>query len=173
MTHSLSRLCPAHIRQDSPYRYRTLKNCAFSSSLVASYALSVRRASVLPMGFLRIPPRDEHPCLRLTIPPVGFVRDFHPQVSAPCRAHAKKRVRQRTHPRQSIGHNSPIYNESGLREGIERSGGEFRSGARAGGALSRGGAERSGVEGRSMLRGAVSRGGALSREGMRCSRGAS
>jgi len=25
--------------------------------------------------------------VRLTIPPAGFVRDFHPQVGAPCRAH--------------------------------------------------------------------------------------
>jgi hypothetical protein len=25
--------------------------------------------------------------VQLTIPPAGFVRDFHPQVIAPCRAH--------------------------------------------------------------------------------------
>jgi hypothetical protein len=28
--------------------------------------------------------------VRLTIPPTGFVRDFHPQVDAPCRAHQIK-----------------------------------------------------------------------------------
>jgi hypothetical protein len=28
--------------------------------------------------------------VRLTIPPVGFVGDFHSQVSAPCRAHNEK-----------------------------------------------------------------------------------
>jgi hypothetical protein len=28
--------------------------------------------------------------VRLTIPPAGFVRDFHPQMSAPCRAHKEK-----------------------------------------------------------------------------------
>ena len=28
--------------------------------------------------------------VRLTIPPVGFVGDFHSQVSAPCRAHQRK-----------------------------------------------------------------------------------
>jgi hypothetical protein len=34
-----------------PYRYRTLKICAFSSSLHASYAVSIRRASAC----LRLP----------------------------------------------------------------------------------------------------------------------
>ena len=29
-------------------------------------------------GFLQIPPHDGHPCLRLTLPAVGRVRDFHP-----------------------------------------------------------------------------------------------
>jgi hypothetical protein len=28
--------------------------------------------------------------VQLTIPPAGFVRDFHPQVIAPCRAHNEK-----------------------------------------------------------------------------------
>jgi hypothetical protein len=28
--------------------------------------------------------------VRLTIPPAGFVEDFHLQVSAPCRAHKRK-----------------------------------------------------------------------------------
>ena len=28
-------------------------------------------------GFLQIPPRDGHPCLRLTLPTVKRVRDFH------------------------------------------------------------------------------------------------
>ena len=29
--------------------------------------------------------------VRLTIPPVGFVGDFHSQVRAPCRAHLTKK----------------------------------------------------------------------------------
>ena len=29
-------------------------------------------------GFLQIPPRDGHPCLWLTLPAAGCVRDFHP-----------------------------------------------------------------------------------------------
>jgi hypothetical protein len=41
-------------------------------------------------GSLRIPPHGGHPCLRLTVPPVGSVRDFHPLVRAPCRAHQNK-----------------------------------------------------------------------------------
>ena len=50
------------------------------------YMISVRRARVLPCfsflppqsSFLQIPPRDGHPCLRLTLPTAGRVRDFHP-----------------------------------------------------------------------------------------------
>lgn len=38
-------------------------------------------------GFLRIRSRPQHPCLWLTLPLVGRVEDFHPQVGAPCRAH--------------------------------------------------------------------------------------
>ena len=33
--------------------------------------------------------------VRLTIPPVGFVENFHLQVGAPCRAHQKKGSRER------------------------------------------------------------------------------
>src|ERR1051325_2709343 len=41
-------------------------------------------------GFLRIPPMDTL-AVRLTVPPVGSVGDFHSLVSAPCRAHQEKR----------------------------------------------------------------------------------
>ncbi len=47
--------------------------------------IPVRRARVLPCGvffpqsgFLQIPRRRGHPCLRLTLPAAGRVRDFHP-----------------------------------------------------------------------------------------------
>jgi hypothetical protein len=33
--------------------------------------------------------------VRLTIPPVGFVGDFHSQVRAPCRAHTQESPRER------------------------------------------------------------------------------
>lgn len=87
IAHSPSRLCPPHIRQNFPCRYRTLKIFAFSSSLDASYAISVRRASVLPAASSGFHLAVDTLAVRLTIPPAGFVRDFHPLVSAPCRAH--------------------------------------------------------------------------------------
>ncbi len=87
ITHPPSRLCPPHIRQDFPCRYRTLKIFAFSSSLAASYAISVRRASVLPAASSGFHLAMDTLAVRLTIPPAGVVRDFHPQVNAPCRAH--------------------------------------------------------------------------------------
>jgi hypothetical protein len=36
--------------------------------------------------------------VRLTIPPVGLVEDFHLQVSAPCRAHKAKDMDARGRP---------------------------------------------------------------------------
>ena len=56
IAHSPSRLCPPHIRHDFPCRYWTLKILAFSSSPDASYAVSVRRASVLPAASSVTPP---------------------------------------------------------------------------------------------------------------------
>lgn len=87
IAHSPSRLCPPHIRHDFPCRYWTLKILAFSSSPDASYAVSVRRASVLPAASSGFHLAMDTLAVQLTIPPAGFVRDFHPQVSAPCRAH--------------------------------------------------------------------------------------
>src|SRR6266704_2307612 len=87
---SPSRLCPPHIRTSFPYRYRTLKIFASSSSLHASYAISVRRASVLPAASFRFHLAMDTLAVRLTIPPVGFVGDFHSLVRAPCRAHKIK-----------------------------------------------------------------------------------
>src|SRR6266705_2172800 len=85
--HPPSRLCPPHLRPSFPYRYRTLKIFASSSSLHASYAISVRRTSALPAASFRFHLTMDTLAVRLTIPPVGFVGDFHSQVSAPCRAH--------------------------------------------------------------------------------------
>src|SRR6266851_5262331 len=73
-----------------PYRYRTLSLLALSSSLHASYAISVRRASALPAASFRFHLAMDTLAVRLTIPPVGFVGDFHSQLSAPCRAHQKE-----------------------------------------------------------------------------------
>src|ERR1700720_2263978 len=84
-------LMPAAYTCSLPYRYRTLKICAFSSSLHASYAVSVRQASVLPAASFRFHLAMDTLAVRLTIPPVGLVGDFHSQVSAPCRAHVRRK----------------------------------------------------------------------------------
>ena len=87
IAHPPSRLCPPHIRQDFPCRYRTLSLLALSSSLAASYAISVRQASVLPAASSGFHLAMDTLAVRLTIPPAGLVEDFHLQVNAPCRAH--------------------------------------------------------------------------------------
>jgi hypothetical protein len=59
--------------------------------LHASYAISVRRASALPAASFRFHLAMDTLAVRLTVPPVGSVGDFHSLVSAPCRAHKMKR----------------------------------------------------------------------------------
>src|SRR5438270_11720488 len=88
--HPPSRLCPPHIRTSFPYRYRTLKIFASSSSLHASYAISVRQTSALPAASFRFHLAMDTLAVRLMVPPVGSTGDFHSLVSAPCRAHDKK-----------------------------------------------------------------------------------
>jgi len=100
--HPPSRLCPPHLRTSFPYRYRTLKINASSSSLHASYAISVRQTSVLPAASFRFHLAMDTLAVQLTIPPVGFVGDFHSQVSAPCRAHIEKGTAYRAPNRCSI-----------------------------------------------------------------------
>src|SRR5262249_29592773 len=90
-----SLLSPPHLQSNFPYKYWTLKICAFSSSLTASYVISVRRASALPAASFRFLLAMDTLAVRLTIPLVGFVGDFHSLVRAPCRAHTKI-ARQRT-----------------------------------------------------------------------------
>jgi hypothetical protein len=67
-----------------------LKIFAFLSSLAASYAISVRQASVLPAASSGFHLAMDTLAVRLTIPPAGFVEDFHLQMNAPCRAHNTK-----------------------------------------------------------------------------------
>src|SRR6059036_3799837 len=90
--HPPLRLCPPHIRTSFPYRYWTLKICASSSSLHASYAISVRRASVLPAASFRFQLALDTLAVRLTVPPVGSVGDFHSQVSAALPGARRKRA---------------------------------------------------------------------------------
>lgn len=89
--HSPSHLYPPHIRPCFPYRYGALKIMAFSPSTTASYAIPVRRASALPAASFRFHLAMDTLAVRLTVPPIRPVRDLHPQVNAPCRAHHKKR----------------------------------------------------------------------------------
>src|SRR6266404_3066613 len=88
--HPPSRLCPPHIRTSFPYRYRTLKILASSSSLHASYAISVRQTSALPAASFRFHLAMDTLAVQLMVPPVGSIGDFHSLVSAPCRAHKEK-----------------------------------------------------------------------------------
>ena len=70
--HPPSRLCPLHLQPPLPCRYWTLKIYAISSRcdrLLCSFCSSGQRFAC---GFLRIPPRDGHPC--------------RPANSSPCRA---------------------------------------------------------------------------------------
>src|SRR6266516_7902367 len=87
---SPSRLCPPHLRTSFPYRYRTLSLLALSSSLHASYAISVRRASALPAASFRFHLAMDTLAVRLLVPPIGSIGDSHSLVSAPCRAHQKE-----------------------------------------------------------------------------------
>jgi hypothetical protein len=53
-------------------------------------AISVRRATALPAASFRFHLAMDTLAVRLTIPPVGFVGDFHSQVSAPSGRTKKK-----------------------------------------------------------------------------------
>src|SRR4030042_5737776 len=79
-----SRLCPPHLLPCFPYRYRTLSLYALSSSMAASYAVSVRQANALPAASFRFHLAADTLAVRLTLPPAGPVGDFHPQVVVPC-----------------------------------------------------------------------------------------
>ena len=96
ISHPPSRLSPPHILRDFPCRYWALKILASSPSLAASYASSVRQASALPAASAGFHLALDTLAVRLTIPPAGFVEDFHLQVKAPCRAHKSKSLRIHT-----------------------------------------------------------------------------
>ena len=59
--------------------------------MTASYAIPVRRASVLPAASFRFGLTTDTLAVQLTVPAVGPVEDFHLQVGVPCRAHKAKR----------------------------------------------------------------------------------
>ena len=58
----------------------------------------VHQGSVFACGFLQPTPRDARLAVQLVVPSVRPTGDFNPQVSAPCRAHTKKRARPKSRP---------------------------------------------------------------------------
>ncbi len=62
------------------------------------YPLPVRQASVLPSASFRFHLAMDTLAVQLTLPLAGCVEDFHLPVSAPCRAHQKKKGWQRCQP---------------------------------------------------------------------------
>jgi len=90
MRSHLPSFVPPHLRTNFPYRYWTLSIFALTSSLHASYPISVRRAGALPAASFRFDLAMDTLAVRLTIPPVGFVGELHSLVRAPCRAHQNK-----------------------------------------------------------------------------------
>src|SRR3989338_2317602 len=91
MTHPPSRLCLSDLRHGVPYKFRALQILACSPRRAASYPLPVRQARVLPSPSPRFPAARTPLAVRLPLPLAGRVEDFPLQVSAPCRAHQKKR----------------------------------------------------------------------------------
>ena len=88
---SLSHLCLPHIRPCFPCRYRALNLIAFLPSISASYVISVRQASALLSASFRFDLTVDTLAKSLIVPTTGPIGDFHPLVSAPCRAHNAKR----------------------------------------------------------------------------------
>ena len=56
------------------------------------YTVPVRQTSALPAASFRFHLAMDTLAVRLTVPLAGSVEDFHLRVSAPCRAHQKKRA---------------------------------------------------------------------------------
>ena len=102
IAHSPSRLCLSDIRRSVPYKYWALMILDISPGYAASYPLPVRQASALPSASSRFPVTRNTLAVRLTLPLVGRVEDFHLQVSAPCRAHHKKMPAQWRAPENKI-----------------------------------------------------------------------
>ena len=74
----LSRLYLSHLRLYVPYKYWTLEIIASLSRTAASYALPVRQASDLPAASFRFYLAIDTLAVRLTIPLIRLVWNFHP-----------------------------------------------------------------------------------------------
>ena len=82
-----SHLYSPHLQLCFPGKYRTLKIIAFSSNIVASYVIPVRRVSALSPASFRFYLAIDTLAVQLMIPLTGLIEDLHLQVQAPCRAH--------------------------------------------------------------------------------------
>src|ERR1039457_4873613 len=87
IAHPPSRLCLSDIRRSVLYKYRASTIIAALPHSNASYPLPVRQSSALPSASFRFAVARDTLAVRLTLPLVGRVEDFHLQMSAPCRAH--------------------------------------------------------------------------------------
>jgi hypothetical protein len=102
-----SHLYSPHLQLCFPGKYWALKIFAFSSNIVASYVIPVRRVSALSPASFRSYLTIDTLAVQLMIPLTGLIEDLshkgllseHLQVQAPCRAHKKKR---------------PLSNDNGL-----------------------------------------------------------
>lgn len=89
-THPPSRVYLSDLHHSVPCTFRALTICAALPRCNASYPLPVRQARDLPSASSRFAVTHNTLAVQLTLPLAGRVEDFHLQVSAPCRAHAKK-----------------------------------------------------------------------------------
>ena len=72
-----------------PYEYRALHLTACSPRRIASIRFVYLGTSALPSASFRSPVARGTLAVQLTLPLVGCAKDFHLQVSAPCRAHGR------------------------------------------------------------------------------------
>lgn len=87
MAHLPSRLGLSDLRRSLPYKFWALMISDISPSYAASYPLSVRQAKALPSASFRFTVARDTLAVRLTLPLVGRVEDFHLQVGAPSQVH--------------------------------------------------------------------------------------
>src|SRR5579871_4244910 len=86
IAHPPSRLCLSDLRSVVPCKYRALTFPAVSPQRPASSA-SCSSGQRFARSFLPTAPHGAAVAALLTLPLAGYVKDFHLQVSAPCRAH--------------------------------------------------------------------------------------
>jgi hypothetical protein len=87
---------------------------AFLPTATASYAISVRQASVLPSAFFRFHLAMDTLAVRLIVPLIGSIVDFHHQVIRPPPRVSKQRQLRHYAPYLAHHKKAPIKGLSGL-----------------------------------------------------------